>query len=148
MGQNDTLLTTKEFASRSGLTVSQVTKMLRDKKIKGRKQAGKWMIPASQLPSTPSPAPPAKKKKASPAKTKKALPAKTKKAAPAKPAAKPGSASTYSVNEFSAMTYLTETGVIKWLKQGRLQGTQTANNEWQIDAASLDLPSIKHLLRS
>jgi hypothetical protein len=133
MGQKDTFLTTKEFASRSGLAVTQVTKMLREKKLAGEKQSGKWMIPASAL---------------------KFLSASTS-AAPATPPAKPapkaktaGNATAYSVSEFSAMSYLTETGVLRWLKQERLKGTLTPSGEWQVDAASLELPYIKHLLRS
>ena len=82
MGQKDTFLTTKEFALRSGLAVTQVTKMLREKKLAGEKQSGKWMIPASALTSL----------------------GESTSAAPATP--------------------------------------------WQVDAASLELPYIKHLLRS
>ena len=132
MGQNETFLTTKEFASRSGLTVTQVTKMLREKKIKGEKQAGKWMIPASELQAGGGAS----------------APAKPKKAPPQKPAAPAGSPKAYSITEFSNITYLTEAGVIQWLKQGRLRGKQSADGQWAVDAASLELPGIKHLLRS
>ena len=132
MGTNDTLLTTKEFASRSGLTASQITKMLREKKLKGRKQSGKWMIPESQLPG----------------KTGSPSPSKSKKASPAKGSPKAATTSAYTVTEFSAMTYLTESGVVQWLKLGRLKGAQTPGGEWQVDAASLALPGIQHLLRS
>ena len=131
MGPKDTLLTTKEFASRSGLAVAQVTKLLRDKKIAGEKQSGKWMIPESALQSGGD-TPPAAKTKTQPL---------------AKPAKPVGNAKAYSVPEFSAMTYLTEAGVARWLKQGRLQGTQGSGGEWRIDAANLELPYIKHLLR-
>jgi hypothetical protein len=130
MGPKDTLLTTKEFASRSGLAVTQVTKMLRAKKLAGEKQAGKWMIPASELKAHGKQAPA----------TPPGKPAKTAKTAT--------SATVYSVSEFSAMSYLTEAGVIQWLKQERLKGSLTASGEWQVDAASLELPDIKHLLRS
>ena len=130
MGPKDTLLTAKEFASRSGLAVTQVTKMLREKKLAGEKQSGKWMIPASALKSL--------------GESTSAAPAKP----PAKPAQTAGNATVYSVSEFSAMSYLTETGVLRWLKQERLKGTLTPSGEWQVDAASLELPYIKHLLRS
>ena len=129
MGPKDTLLTTKEFASRSGLAVAQVTKMLRENKIAGEKQSGKWMIPSSELASVGKPKPAASKPSA-------------------KPAPASGSAKAYSISEFSAKTYLTEAGVTQWLKQGRLRGTQNPGGEWQIDAASLELPCVKHLLRS
>jgi len=132
MGPNETLLTTKEFASRSGLTTSQVTKMLREKKIKGEKQSGRWMIPASELASGSDARATAKPKKASAMKTTPSS----------------GSPKTYSVSEFSQLTYLTEAGVIQWLKKGRLQGNQAADGQWVIDAASLQLPGTKHLLRS
>jgi hypothetical protein len=133
MGPKDTLLTTKEFASRSGLAVTQVTKMLRAKKLAGEKQSGKWMIPASELKALGKQAP------ATPARPP-VKPAKTAKTA--------ANATVYSVSEFSAMSYLTEAGVIQWLKQERLKGSLTASGEWQVDAASLELPDIKHLLRS
>jgi len=132
MGHKDTLLTAKEFASRSGLAVAQVTKLLREKKIAGGKKSGKWMIPESALQSGGN-TPPA---------------AKTKAQSPAKPAKPVSSGRGYSIAEFSTMTYLTEAGVARWLKQGRLQGTQGSGGEWQIDAASLELTCVKHLLRS
>ena len=128
MGPKDTLLTAKEFASRSGLAVAQVTKLLREKKIAGEKQSGKWMIPSSQLASVGKPKPATAKQ-------------------PTKPAPAADSATVYSIAEFSAKTYLTEAGVTQWLKQGRLQGTQGPGGEWQIDAASLELACVKHLLR-
>ncbi len=132
MGPNEPLLTTREFASRSGLSVAQVTKMLREKKLSGQKQSGKWMIPASALEHSGETSPPASPQKAAPAQTAQPSPV----------------ARIMSVSEFSSRTYLTETGVIKWLKKGRLKGAQTAAGEWQVDAASLKLPAVKHLLRS
>ena len=123
MEPKDTLLTTKEFASRSGMTVAQVTKMLRENKIRGEKQSGRWMIPASALNAGDSPSPPAKAKQ------------------PTQTARK---SATYSLSEFSAMTYLTEAGVVRWLKEGRLQGHQSPGGEWQIDAASLENPYVKN----
>ena len=131
MGPKETLLTTKEFASRSGLAVTQVTKLLREKKLAGEKQSGKWMIPESALPSAGGTSPEPQPKAKPPAKS-----VQTGRSVPA-----------YSVSEFSAMTYLTEAGVTRWLKQGRLQGTQNPGGEWQVDAASLELPCVKHLLR-
>mgnify|MGYP006292867609 CR=1 FL=1 len=131
MGPKDTLLTTKEFASRSGMTVDQVTRMLREKKLKGHKRSGRWMLPAGQLPAagSESPKPPPEP------------------AAPEASAAPSPGGRTLSVAEFSAKTYLTESGVIRWLKRGRLQGRQSPGGEWRIDAASLELPYLQHLLR-
>jgi hypothetical protein len=54
---------------------------------------------------------------------------------------------TYSVSEFSAMTYLTDFGVMDWLKKGRLKGMQDETGEWRIDAANLEITNIKRLLR-
>ena len=132
MGQKETLLTAKEFASRSGLSVTQVTKMLREKKLDGHKKSGKWMIPANALKTSGV--------LATPAKTEKAAAAKSAKSTPA--------AATLSVADFSAKTYLTEAGVVQWLKGGRLRGNRTPDGDWQVDAASLDLPVLRHLLRS
>lgn len=131
MGPKDTLLTTKEFASRSGRTVDQVTRMLRENKLEGHKTSGRWMIPVDELKAMES---------ASPQAPAKAKPGKAASGAPAGHAV-------LSVAEFSARTYLTDAGVIQWLRDGRLQGRQTSGGEWQIDAASLDLPGIQHLLR-
>ena len=45
------------------------------------------------------------------------------------------------------MTYLTEFGVRDWLKKGLLKGTRSEDGEWYVDAASLENPNIKRLLR-
>ena len=131
MGPNEPLLSAKEFASRSGLSVAQVTKMLREKKLSGQKQSGKWMIPASALEHSSATPPPVSSEKAAPVQTAQPSPV----------------AQNMSVSEFSSRTYLTETGVIKWLQKGRLKGARSAAGEWQVDAASLELPAVKHLLR-
>jgi hypothetical protein len=79
---------------------------------------------------------------------KDAAPAK-KTAAPKKKAA-PKSAKTaksFSVAEFADMTYLTENGVMQWLQQGLLKGQQNAKGAWQVDAANLEIPNVKRLVR-
>lgn len=88
---------------------------------------------------------PAKTKKA-PVKAKKA-PVKVKKttSAPKKTPAKTGK--TFSVAEFSEMTYLTLKGVNEWLKQGKLKGEKDEKGNWLLDAASLQLPFMKKLIR-
>lgn len=131
MGSKETLLTTKEFASQSGLTVEQVTRMLREKQLQGHKQSGRWMIPAGQLQA-------GKKAREQPAAKPAAQPSASSPSAPAQ---------VLSVADFSAKTYLTENGVIQWLKRGRLHGRQAAGGEWVVDAASLELPVMRHLLR-
>lgn len=137
MGASEHRLTTREYADRSGLSVSKITKLLRDGGIKGQKVAGKWLIPASELDKAPQTTPPAPQKQLTP-----------------KPAAASTTTATasrkhqqYSVAEFSAQTYLTEKGVRDWLKKGILKGTLSANGQWRIDAVNLEAPHIKHLLR-
>ncbi len=88
------------------------------------------MIPASELDQPKGTSPPAPRTAAAPQ--------------PAT-AAHPGQS--YSVAEFSAMTYLTEFGVCDWLRKGRLQGTRSDDGEWRIDAANLEAPHMKNLVR-
>ena len=53
----------------------------------------------------------------------------------------------YSVSEFSEMTYLTPHGVNEWVKQGKLQGEKDNKDNWLVDAANLQLPFMKKLIR-
>ena len=87
------------------------------------------------------------KKTAAPAK-KDAAPAK-KAAAPKKKATpKPAKATkSFSVAAFADMTYLTENGVMQWLKQGLLIGQQNDKGAWQVDASNLEVPNVKRLVR-
>ncbi len=91
----------------------------------------------------------APKKKTSKSVPKKAAAAKKsappKKATPAK--AKTSTAKTIPLADFVNMTYLTENGVKEWLKQGRLAGLQADSGEWMIEAANLELPDVKRLIR-
>ena len=91
----------------------------------------------------------APKKKASKAVPKKSAAAKKsappKKAKPAK--AKTSTAKPIPLADFVSMTYLTENGVKEWLKQGRLTGLQADSGEWMIEAANLELPDVKRLMR-
>jgi excisionase family DNA binding protein len=138
MSASKQLLTSKEFAERSGLPVAKVTQLLREGGLEGEKRGGKWMIPASELEKTPAPG-----TTAAPPPT----PGRPKVPAPRAAAAPDLGVKSYSVAEFSALTYLTEFGVRDWLKKGRLQGFQAADGEWRIDAASLEAPHIKRLVR-
>jgi outer membrane biosynthesis protein TonB len=73
-----------------------------------------------------------------------------KPAAPTIKAAAPKPAETkkfFSVAEFSDMTYLTEYGVMQWLKQGLLKGQQNEKGDWQIDASNLEVPNVMRLVR-
>ena len=91
----------------------------------------------------------APKKKTSKSAPKKAAAAKKsaspKKAKPAK--AKSSAGKTIALADFVNMTYLTENGVKDWLRQGRLTGQQNDSGEWAIDAANLEAPGIKRLVR-
>ena len=53
----------------------------------------------------------------------------------------------YSVVEFADMTYLTERGVLLWLKEGRLRGAKDEGGQWRVLADSLEDPNVKRLLR-
>jgi predicted site-specific integrase-resolvase len=166
MAQKSDRISAREFSSLSRVSVSRVSRLLRQGKIKGVKESGKWMIPKSQLElkvvrelakgrkpgSTRVKSvkvqkdPTAGKKKA--AKTKKQPEQNLAVALPATPAGSQTAAKkSYSVAEFSAMSYLTDFGVKDWLKKGRLKGSKDENGQWQVDGASLELPNIKRLLR-
>ncbi|MCP4689416.1 MAG: helix-turn-helix domain-containing protein [Desulfobacterales bacterium] len=142
------LLNNNEFSALTGIPSSTLRKWLLKGKIKGVKRGGQWMIPKSQLqhdnvlartggaaPSGAAAPPPPAKKKAS------AAPA-AKKA----PAAKAGKGA-YSIPEFSELTYLTESGVEEWLISGRLSGAVDDQGAWRVDAANLETPDIKRLVR-
>jgi hypothetical protein len=153
MAKQDQFLTTGEFASKAGIPTSTVTKLIREGKIKAKKKSGKWMISPDQLKakavgSSPKPG----KKTAAKKPAKSAGKTTTGKKPASTPPDKPAKAITtagkmYTVAEFAAMTYLTELGVKEWLKQGRLSGQQAAGGQWQVDAASLELPNVKRLVR-
>ena len=141
MAKQDQFLTTGEFASKAGIPTSSVTKLIRQGKIKAEKKSGKWMILPDQLNEQ------AVLNSSKPAKKKATLnkPAVTQKDKFAK--AKTIAGKMYTVAEFAGLTYLTEFGVQEWLKQGRLSGQQAAGGEWKIDAANLELPGVKRLVR-
>ena len=156
-------LTTGEFSKLTGVPAATVTKLIRDGKLKAVKEAGKWMIAKSQsklkiLKEHAKPLKPAANKtvkpKKAPAEVKKAKPKPAEtpsrsKSAAVKPKPSPalGGGKTYTVPEFSALTYLTDFGVIAWLKQGRLQGSMDDTGQWRVAASSLDLPTVKRLMR-
>ena len=91
----------------------------------------------------------AAKTKEAGAKAKKAA-APVKKTATPKKKARPKSAKatkSFSVAQFADMTYLTENGVMHWLRQGLLKGQQNAKGAWQVDASNLEVPNVKRLVR-
>jgi hypothetical protein len=153
MAKKDQFLTTGEFASQAGIPASSVAKLIKEGKIKAEKKSGKWMIASNQLNAkavmgSSKPGKPAAKNKTATHMDKKTAakkPSPPKKEKPIKE--KKSAAKTYTLAEFVGMTYLTEFGVKEWLKQGRIAGKQGAGGEWELDAANLDLPDIKRLLR-
>ena len=151
MANESQLLTTKKFASRAGIASSKVSKLIRDGKIKAEKKSGKWMISPDELNSKALLALSKKGTAAPKKKTANAAGGTKKSASPAKgkPAVKApaGSKKAYPLTEFVAMTYLTEKGVLAWLKQGRLSGRQDDKGQWLVDAANLEAADIKRLIR-
>jgi predicted site-specific integrase-resolvase len=144
MAKKSELLTSSEFSSKAGISASTVSKLIRNGKIKAVKKSGKWMIDPDQLKAKAVTK--ATKKKPAKSAPQKAT-AKAKKSSAPK-AAKPAVAQkTFTAAEFAEMTYLTEKGVSEWLKCGRLAGHQDDKGGWRIDAANLDTPNIKRLIR-
>jgi excisionase family DNA binding protein len=145
MDKDNQLLTTREFASLTGLQASKVSKLIRQGKIEAEKKSGKWLIHPNQLQAK---AVQGADKSGKSTSKKKTVKTSHKKAATS--AAKEMENSTgraYTVSEFVEMTYLTELGVAQWLKQGRLTGQQNEKGDWLIDAANLQEPNIRRLLR-
>jgi hypothetical protein len=118
MTDQKTFLSTKEFSSLAGIPASSVTKMLREGKLKGEKSAGKWMIPASQLPSENM-----------------------------EGGEIPAAEKTYAIEDFAAMTYLTARGVAQWLKKGLLEGRVDQEGNLRVSEKSLEMPNIRRLIR-
>ena len=128
MTSTETLLSTKEFSERSGINTSTLQSWLRSGKLKGTKKNRRWYIPESELSglaTSPTAAP---------------------SAAP-KPKKAGASSRRYSVAEFSALTYLTEVGVQRFLQNGRLLGERAEDGSWSVRAESLELPHMSHLIR-
>lgn len=131
MSGSQDYLTTQEFAKKAGVSASTVTKWLRSNKINGKKKSGKWMISPGELAKLTS----------------------TQRGETEKPSETPSlskshsGAKAYSIQEFSAMTYLTEYGVSKWLKEGRLKGASDDSGQPLVASSNLEDPNIKRLIR-
>ena len=150
MAKKTDSLTTSQFSEMTGIPVSKITKMVRQGKIKGAKQAGRWMIEKNQLnakavqaltENAPSATKPAAAKPTK-SKSKTASAPKPSKAVPTVSSKK-----TYTISEFAALTFLTDHGVMQWLKNGRLRGHQDEKGTWQVEASNLERPHVKHLVR-
>jgi len=167
-------MTTSEFAKATGIPAATISKLIREGKLKAKKEGQSWMIPQSQLaakvvrelgkppkppkakkPSTPAAAPtPAKAAKSvrrapapSPAPPVPAAPVPPPEPAIATRPENPPAEKSCSASEFAAMTYLTEKGVSEWLKSGKLKGVKTESGEWRVLESNLQAPSISRLVR-
>lgn len=133
MADNDNTLTTADFSKQTGMAVSKITLMLRQGKLSGEKRSGKWAIFASELQN--------------PAIKNRKHPEKPSSPGPALDEVASGSESTYDVETFSRMTYLTEHGVRQWLKIGRLKGSIETGGKMLVAATNLERPEFQHLIR-
>ena len=162
MARQSSSLSTREFSELTGIAISTVNRLLRKGKSKGVKTAGKWKIDKTEMtakaiqaivkPSGKQAAPDkidrvAKKKdKAQGA----GVPADDFLASADKKAISGTStdgAPTLSIIEFSKLTYLTEYGVLEFLKKGLLQGVRDNKGQWRLGTDNLQNPGIRHLLR-
>lgn len=133
MTDNGKTLTTGEFSEMTGIAVPAIRKMLRQGRIHGEKHSGKWAINQSECQS---PAILAKKE------------CQSSSTALGPIFDTPMTAGkTYDIGTFSKMTYLTEKGVRQWLGAGRLSGSIDTGGNGRVDAANLDRPEFKHLVR-
>ncbi|MBI5580491.1 MAG: helix-turn-helix domain-containing protein [Deltaproteobacteria bacterium] len=167
-------MTTSEFAKATGISAASISKLIREGKLKAKKEGQSWMIPLSQLEAKVvrelgKPFKPPKTKKHS---TRAAAPAPAKAAKPVRRAPVPSPAppvpaapvpppepavetrpedppaeKSYSVSEFEAVTYLTQKGVSEWLKSGKLKGVKTESGEWRVLASNLQVPYVSRLVR-
>lgn len=133
-------MTTGAFAKEAGLTSAKVSKLIRGGKIEATKVSGRWRINPSQLKTVKA----QKSGQRSPDKKVKARPKTAPRAKKARSMASPKS---FSIGDFAAMTYLTEKGVLDWLKSGRLNGQMDAKGAWSVDAANLKKADISRLVR-
>jgi excisionase family DNA binding protein len=136
MTKSDALLTTREFAQKAGVSAGTVSKWLRQGTINGEKTSGKWLIAAAELGKIVqrSENPPSASKQST--------------SRPHAGSPKAGAESTsFTIQEFSDMTYLTPWGVQQWLKEGRLKKNVDAEGQLRVDGSNLDNPDIKRLLR-
>jgi excisionase family DNA binding protein len=164
MAQQSSSLSTREFSELTGIAVSTVNRLLREGKIKGVKTAGKWKIDKTEMtakaiqailkPSGKRAAPDkidrmAKKRvKAQGAGVPKGdFSAAVDKKATSGTSADGDKDKTYSVTEFSNLTFLTEYGVLEFLKKGLLQGIRDEKGQWRLGAENLRNPGMRHLLR-
>lgn len=141
MSNSKDFLTTQQFAKKAGVSANTVSKWIRGGKIEAEKKGRKWLIPTAEVAKAAARIPqnnPSKKAAAAPAQMKTDT---------AQPSLSKAGVKSYSIKEFSSLTYLTEYGVAKWLKEGRLIPAKDASGQPRVDASSLDVPAVKRLVR-
>lgn len=141
MSKSMEFLTTRQFAQEAGVSANTVSKWIRGGMIEAEKKGGKWIIPTAEIAkvSAASPQNPS---------SKKVVAAQAQKQPDkGQPSPLNAGAKSYSIKEFSRLTYLTEYGVEKWLKEGRLIPAKDASGQPGVDASNLDIPAVKRLVR-
>jgi hypothetical protein len=136
MPESRDMLTTQEFANQSGVSAGTVSKWLRNGTIIGEKKNGKWFINAAEL---------VKAAQLGRKSTAHSMPGTS--ASEPQPPTNDNSAASFSIQEFTDMTYLTEVGVRKWLKEGRLVKASDEHGNIRVDGSNLAKPHVKRLLR-
>jgi transcriptional regulator with XRE-family HTH domain len=136
MSKPDNYLTAQQFARKAGVSAATVSKWLRDGTILGKKISGKWSISSDELAKVAQSGKTTKTPSRQPAPDPKPQAPKTT-----------AGAKSYSIREFSDISYLTEYGVQKWLKEGRLKKVVDAEGQLRVDGSSLEDPNVKRLLR-
>jgi hypothetical protein len=130
-------LTTSEYSKISGMAVSTIAQMLRQGRLRGEKRNGKWAIDASE----------GQKIQTTAGKTNKDADIIAEPTVDQTPSVNPSGSKVYDVGTFVRMTYLTERGVLQWLKSGRLSGTVDNGGNALVDADNLERPELRHLIR-
>lgn len=141
MSSSKGFLTTQQFAQKAGVSASTVSKWIRMEKIKGEKKGGKWFIPEAEISNISATSPQKDISEKVPAAPQ------NKRDVAARSTTPKAGAKSYSIREFSDLTYLTEYGVEKWLKEGRLTPAADGAGRLRVDASNLDHPAVKRLVR-
>lgn len=142
MAKKSPYLTSRGLSDITGIPVQTVNRLLREGRIKGVKASGKWRIDRGELN----------------AEVVKALSKTAGRQESPRPASQElrkkennhlsqSARQTYSVAEFSSLTYLTEAGVVEFIKKGRLQGVKDDKGNWLLGHENLQNPKIHHLIR-
>ncbi|MGA6926873.1 MAG: helix-turn-helix domain-containing protein [Desulfosarcina sp.] len=133
MADTHKTLTTDEFSTLTGIAVTTVTRMLRQGRLRGEKRGGKWVIPESELARHESVPETDADLSSGGVETPTDPPASSQK--------------TLDIEDFARLTYLTPKGVRQWLGNGRLSGVIGADGAQRVDAANLERPELRHLVR-